>query len=57
MNQIYHDQELWLKLRKNARQLVENQYDWQKIFSQYESEILTKRENLKLSAMTNNSKF
>ena len=38
--QIYHDRELWMKLRENGRQLVEKQYDWHNIFNQYESEIL-----------------
>lgn len=40
--QIYQDNKLWHKLRKNARQLVEKQYDWHQIFTQYEQEILSR---------------
>ena len=48
--QIYHDQELWMKLRENGRQLVEKQYDWHNIFTKYESEILARIPNLKLAS-------
>ncbi|MGK7898920.1 MAG: glycosyltransferase [Xenococcus sp. (in: cyanobacteria)] len=40
--QIYQDQNLWLKLRENGRQLVEKEYDWHQIFTQYEQEILSR---------------
>ena len=40
--QIYHDRELWMKLRTNGRQLVEKKYNWHNIFAQYESEILAR---------------
>ncbi len=44
--QIYQDQQLWTKLRENGRQLVEKQYDWHHIFTQYEQEILARIQNL-----------
>ncbi len=44
--QIYQAQELWMKLRENGRQLVEKQYDWHNIFSQYEKDILARLSNL-----------
>ena len=44
--EIYHDRELWMKLRENGRQLVEKQYDWHNIFSQYEKDILARLPNL-----------
>ena len=42
VRQIYQDQKLWQKLRKNGRQLVEEKYDWQNIFAQYETELLAR---------------
>jgi len=49
VRQIYQDPKLWVKLRKNGRQLVEEKYDWQNIFTQYEKEIFARIPNLKIT--------
>jgi tetratricopeptide (TPR) repeat protein len=38
--QLYNDASLRNELRKNGRNLVEQKYDWQSIFAEYEREIL-----------------
>ncbi len=38
--ELKKDRELWHKLQNNGRQLVEENYDWATIFSNYEQELL-----------------
>jgi glycosyltransferase involved in cell wall biosynthesis len=39
--QIFNDTSLWQRLRLNGRQLVEQKYDWESIFSEYERNLLS----------------
>jgi glycosyltransferase involved in cell wall biosynthesis len=39
--QICHNTSLWQRLRLNGRQLVEQKYDWESIFSEYERNLLS----------------
>ena len=39
---LIQDRQLWHKLQVNGRQLVESEYDWTKIFGEYEQQLIQK---------------